>query len=560
MLKTLLSKENLSFDEDELVKKLNNCGETHTEVHFDKGYESNSASATDIYVVNIKQMQNYLGSNNTFIMKIFDVDQDTRSGGLLQYENSIYNLTNTFLDKHYTRNIVSKIAYSKNCTFNDICMVLSNKNGCDTEIQKQLLENLSIMYCSPYKYQIISDHNQSGSSKPISKTRPAIKKSARPSNPALNTFVEQCAKTLNTSQNDLNQKLFHSNYGFIMTKAVDGGSFHEFMFDILKSDFSDDDIYYLSEVIYQIFFTLHVFASRGMNHNDIHLGNALIDKKKLPYETEFSLYVTPDKQVRCISSKFIPRIFDFDRATTSQKPNKMEQNLENSGQSNRFNSRRDFIKFSCYLLRNIGGSIDTFQKNNKKNQIKLKNMYNWIINSITVKNKNYSLGKVVHDPNNQFCFFQRKGGMVSYLSDDKWLREHIKPHDEIINSLTTDPFFIYKYTDADFYQQKISKTRALDNIFTLEESTRQELYKVLLERILVPPPAAKIPMPSMDLIAPPVQEKIVVKDSEKVREKEKLKKEKCKEKCKVPHTPPKTHPSDKMSIYKSENVMSWQAV
>jgi len=64
-------------------------------------------------------------------------------------------------------------------------------------------------------------------------------------------------------------------------------------------------------VILQVAYTLHVFGKIGFVHNDLHTGNILIETLTEP--TDF-VYILDDQHVVTLKTKYMARIFDFDRS------------------------------------------------------------------------------------------------------------------------------------------------------------------------------------------------------------------------------------------------------
>lgn len=67
----------------------------------------------------------------------------------------------------------------------------------------------------------------------------------------------------------------------------------------------------LNQIMFQIFYTLKIFEKNKIVHNDLHLGNIMIETLDKPFKF---FYVCDVGKTACIESKYFVRIFDFDRS------------------------------------------------------------------------------------------------------------------------------------------------------------------------------------------------------------------------------------------------------
>jgi hypothetical protein len=109
------------------------------------------------------------------------------------------------------------------------------------------------------------------------------------------------------------------------------------------------------KTLFQVMYTLHIFSSEAkFNHNDLHHKNILMDRL-YPGECPIHRYILPKTDVDVyVATIAIPRIFDFDRSTTDEKPNEsLDPELSRDGQPRTFTPRRDFVKILCYIFHSI---------------------------------------------------------------------------------------------------------------------------------------------------------------------------------------------------------------
>ena len=461
ILKKILGNNKINVNLDEIKQKLNNCSTMRTEIEFVKGVGSNSSSPTDTYVLNIKQdtINERLKQNNQFFMKLFVVNLDKHyNNETLSYEQEIYRFTNKLLKQGNTRNLVPLVAHSKECTFNDICMMLSNKEGCADDIRQQLLFNLSAIasatVCSdahfynhklPDRKAITSNKNKTND---IQKLMKADKE-----------YFKQCAYSMNKTPEEFFDIISNFELGFIMTKSAQGtGSFYDFLTSKIATD--DEMIQY----IFQIFYTIHEFQLQGLNHNDLHLGNILMDQR-WPSELQIALYVTSTGKVVVIKTNEVPRIFDYDRSTMKNFPNKLEDWLIPYGQVNKFSPQRDFLKIGCELLTQF--SHFTMSNKYPKSYLAVKNSLELIPDSI--ESERTKTGN---------CFLTQSD-YTSLLADDVWMNNNIRKTIDIVNILG-------KYADSgpcnvnDFTAQTSSKIKLKKNIyFASDKGEKDQLFKIL---------------------------------------------------------------------------------
>ena len=439
ILQKILESNTLNINLNEIEEKLNNCSAMRTEIEFVKGTGSNSSSATDTYILNIKQdaINERLKQNNQFFMKLFVSDAKILyDPSKLIYEQEIYRFTNKLLIDGTTRNLVPLVAYSRQCTFSDICMMLSNKDGCDEEIRQQLVFNLATIVCSA---DIELDHKR----KAITPNQ-IIKFSKKETK-----YFEDCADVMGVTGDEFADTISNMQLGFIMTKSAQGSG--NFKYSFGKGLINDDE---MIQHIFQIFYTLYEFQLQGLNHNDLHLENILMDQR-WPSELPIALYITSTGKAIPIKTKEVSRIFDYDRSTMKKNPNKLEW-LAEYGQVNEFSPQRDFLRLGCTLTSYLGLNLNIFKKS-----------YDALLDSLELVPNSIESEK----SKSGNCYLAQSDG-TSLLANDEWMGKHIRKPVDIIDKLSD--YVNSGCTISDFTSQTKSKIKLQNNVYIPSNKTNKK--------------------------------------------------------------------------------------
>jgi hypothetical protein len=83
------------------------------------------------------------------------------------------------------------------------------------------------------------------------------------------------------------------------------------------------------EVLFQIIYTLLIFGQLNFIQNDLHMGNIFIETLKDPTDFYYVIKIDDVEKVVHLKSKYLVRIFDFDRSYQMGKTNIDEQAKEN---------------------------------------------------------------------------------------------------------------------------------------------------------------------------------------------------------------------------------------
>lgn len=112
-------------------------------------------------------------------------------------------------------------------------------------------------------------------------------------------------------------------------------------------------------VLIQIVFALAYFEEYGLMHNDLHLGNIWVDKLAKP--KRFKLYYAKNQPPIEITTRYLVKIYDFDRSTKiATRANKIsivnksintDSLCEEFGTCNKFIVGRDYSQVAWYFYR-----------------------------------------------------------------------------------------------------------------------------------------------------------------------------------------------------------------
>ncbi len=134
---------------------------------------------------------------------------------------------------------------------------------------------------------------------------------------------------------------------------------------------------YIKNIMFMVLYTLRCFNKFGLRHNDLHMGNILL----FNIGSEVLYKFTIDETDYYIRTKYIPLLFDYDRASKFSQPALTNTSLDQLdfcrtyGQCNSENYVTDVVSFLCemnrttYLERILGTEITTLIKRIKKDEL-----------------------------------------------------------------------------------------------------------------------------------------------------------------------------------------------
>ena len=296
-----------------------------------KGRESNSASATDTYVVRSQE------TGDRYFIKLFVKNTD-RSGAekvpstyhFLKNEIRVCrHLKCTLFDDYNIRNVLLPSGEGK-ATYQDIFDMVQRSSFnklTDSQIKRNIIKNSDYML-DPHK-----------------RSREAVDASRNP------LRLRETIKHIDKFK-----------YKFMMTPLVKGiyENFGEF---ILKSTWTDQSI---SKYMAIICYTLLQMSEVGVNQNDLHFGNILVNRKMFgptSYYMRNHLIVTPT-DTYIIDNEFSVFVFDFDRATIKGQYNMQLEDYAFAGNCPHYHEKRDMLKVICsvYKYTQSHRSLSKFRK------------------------------------------------------------------------------------------------------------------------------------------------------------------------------------------------------
>ena len=292
-----------------------------------KGLDGSSASPTDTWVITFKDGVTFKNvSIKKGFLKIFvspdsakDVDMsidNILNTKALQYEMRVYkDIITPLLDNKICPNFVKYLGRGINCTYNDLLKLLVGKLTHDGKTITTLLPAL-------LKRNIYSIIN-----KTPRLSIDDISNIACPTDYSLKKFLK---------------------FDIILNEAVQFDTLTKWL-DLNFSSPSFNVEFW--NIVFQICVACYSMSLSLLVHNDLHSGNIFI--KDLGVSTNLLFYID-DKPV-IINTRYIPLIYDFDRAYVKRKEFGENENLNSTlcsktSQCNIFIPNKDIIKVFCYIF------------------------------------------------------------------------------------------------------------------------------------------------------------------------------------------------------------------
>jgi hypothetical protein len=328
--------------------------------------KSNSASATDIYVLNLKNLHFKNKPIHQGFIKMFIPSPERTE---LDYEMNVYKITNKLIDNKINPGFSYVYNDAINCTYQNIFDMLKSQTYInkgievkipDAQLEQKFRRNMWYIEDDP-KLKVNYDYKEALKKK-FGKYRPALYADI----PLGFTFR-------------LNSPISDYKFSFILMEShADKKTLDEFMENELKSpSFEDEAVireykklgieqekleFLVREgfkwnnvfrvKMLQIFFllctALYAFSLSGCVHNDLHSGNIYIETLRRP---EQSIFCINDKYYS-ITSQYKVYIYDFDRCYSKQLfNNKILDNVCDAFQCNEYYENLDIVKILCYMVR-----------------------------------------------------------------------------------------------------------------------------------------------------------------------------------------------------------------
>jgi hypothetical protein len=292
-----------------------------------KGKGSNSASPTDVWLVEFKAGTTYKGEevDSAFLKLFIDpsslhfIDEYKSSPILrlllgLNYEIRVYkDIIRPLLDLNICPNFVKFLASSESCRYDDILNFLIDHVSIGrtllTDDQVRNILNKNIQFC----------------------------------------LLEKCKKR-ESIQTEINTYFPPPNenirYNMLLNESIDVDTvtFSRWLDYILKEEPVNTDLFWMT--LFQIVAACYSMSLSKMTHNDLHADNIFI--KKLDSET-CSLYVI-DEIPYIFKCSFKVLIYDFDRSYVERFGNNEILKGESTF-SNRYIENKDIMKSLCYVYK-----------------------------------------------------------------------------------------------------------------------------------------------------------------------------------------------------------------
>lgn len=376
---------------------------------FIKGFPSNSASQTDIWLVR--------KDNQKYIMKLFISESNDKIGKELIDKSStlLIHEKNIYQQLQGLRNVLQLESYFSNLEYYDLLEFLTRG---ETELPKRVLQNNlnTNIHC-----MITNNKNRPSVSNDIFEN---INYKEMNIHQRMYTFYKNFIES--TLLVNKNVKLdFKTNfrYSIIVTKYTPL-SLEKYVENSLRNSNYTSRKKFINEffgyILIIMLTCIHDLGGKGINQNDLHPGNILLSD-----ETESQNYLSSSYIKKYTSNSgyfymavdlpYRPIIYDFDRSTQDYKENILPtKEFEPHGQCIHYNPYRDMTKILCYLLYILKYIINESKESNEIKKLTV--IRNNILNLSF--NKNYDqYDEFINIMDNTRCFFkyQDKDGVYSSL-------------------------------------------------------------------------------------------------------------------------------------------------
>ena len=314
---------------------------THVIKFFDSKY---SKSSSDIWHVRTDDQKN-------LIVKIFVSTIKCESQQCLLFEQRVYKKIQSCInDQSKSPNFVTFVDEHHNLIFSDLQqLVLSNQKK-KSQLLIRLRRNIRWITCM------------------------------KPDRPALNQYVN--ATKINQECKFITNDMIRNELKFsaTITEKTDSVSLSDLLFNPDVNIIGDGQI---NPILFQIIFSTFVMHDAGIQHNDLHWNNILVET--LDEEKEMTFVIsnnnndndkdTTKKDISLIhftmTTKYIPKIFDYDKSTMKTYSNPHYVNLHEDdsivGYDNVWSPGRDLIKFAIMYNKFFNGEfIDIFVSGKSK--------------------------------------------------------------------------------------------------------------------------------------------------------------------------------------------------
>lgn len=277
-----------------------------------KGLESNSSSPTDTWILTFKDGTSYKNIQiKEAFMKLFvdtrNVMYDKAIDGLY-YEMTMYrNHIRPLIDTDICPYFIRYLSNSESCSYVDMMKILVK--GIPDDMAKQMNYN----FTRNIKYMLLGENGR----------------------PSINSNVPG-----NINQ-DISFDITKLKFGFLMNQLPKGSNT---LLNVYNQTLSISDRE-LAIIIYQVFIGCYAMELSKIAHNDLHPGNVFIEILDHPVVIEYLIEHEGDV-INCkFETKYVPRIYDFDRAyAVNMGNNPVLYEYEDYSQNNYVANAKDMYK------------------------------------------------------------------------------------------------------------------------------------------------------------------------------------------------------------------------
>lgn len=308
-----------------------------------KGYESNSASPTDILECNL-QGQDVIAKvyiNET----TYSIDNgqtwiagNPSSADSLNYEAEVYGrIKNELIIPFNIRNILP-LKNHYEFTFDEYNQLLIRSLNLSTNAQKIQAYN-SIYKNSIFMFQDRVTFGPNRMSLTNIKVLPDKE------------YYSNIARL----NGGLQVKMRHNIYRAIITSKLEPKPLISYIKENISTFYGEKGKRNFMNIMFIILITLYCMSAKGVNQNDLHWGNILFDTNFFG-RTRFHLrkyIIVHNTSLFLIDLPGTPVIYDFDRASIAGKYNSDLDDYKDGGNCPEFHKKRDIMRTICCMYKRI---------------------------------------------------------------------------------------------------------------------------------------------------------------------------------------------------------------
>ena len=365
------------------------------------GIPSNSASLTDIIQLLDKD-------NKLYILKMY-IDKykntETKIGEYYRHEFKIYEYLKKYLIENNNYQIRNILPIEKN--FSMSFLDFYKKLCTDVSLMDSKLLLINLILNTAYMFELKNVY---------------IKRRDRDSITDKTALVFRKNIDINVKEklNKINPKQLNQLNNFKISLKSDPIDLHSIVFGGIISpklenyNFSDyiktqPEIENIYDYLFIIGLTSYSMANLGINQNDLHWNNILMDKNFVPKNRNKQYMIYYNDEIIPIDLEYTPYIYDFDRGAIRGKYIKFLQNTRSGGNCPNFNEKRDLLKTICKIYHQL------YNLNSKDYRKKANELLNCMIKdqSLVIKLINTKIS----------CWFELDYVYDSYLCEDNQLNK-----------------------------------------------------------------------------------------------------------------------------------------